>query len=436
MPQVQYNAEFEGRFYHHLRKLVSMRTCFWEDDSLGKAVACCYKAAGNLASGWVKEIDEHGNLLIYSTGYNLSKPLLYISSHIDTVGADEKDWLYPPFEATESTDYIIGRGVNDCKAGTAFQLALLDMLNKYQLLPNCNIGFMVMYREEGNQEKTSSFVDFNQLPVSKAGTYFMTLENTVSVINEQSFEIAVYNREPHNLFIEITDTLKGFTNILDDLLGFGWRPVVVLPVAQLPLGLPISIIRNEQSGHSATQCNQALLRLLKSPLPENYLIKCGDEAQSSVIGAEVYIYQGMDNSTHRFILNYRGFASIAQIQTYLLKFTYREFYSFSYGKGSDQSKQFSDAPFLSDLFSGSGDDITVKTEGNPGRSDASAVYNSLTQENKNHIIPFACGPGCRTHTDKNNIRHATHGENEGFFIPSAKKSLPFLLNLINKFKTT
>lgn len=224
--------------------------------------------------------------------------------------------------------------------------------------------------------------------------------------------------------------------MLNVLLAFGWKPVVVQPLSRHKSNNQDKILYNSQSGHSATQRNETLISLLKSPDSDELSIRCGNESDVSVVSDEIHINSGNILDEHRFILNYRGFGQIKDIRSFLIEFPYKEYYDFSFGLGSDQAAFFENCSLLTNLLSVGDGDIKVSVENNPGRSDASAIYNSLSELQKTLIIPFACGPGCRTHTDTNGIRHATHGENEGFYKPSGERSLSFLNNLINKFKIT
>ena len=63
-----------------------------------------------------------GNLLAWLGADNATLPPLVLLSHIDVVGADESQWLYPPFEAREVEGYIYGRGAVDTKQLTVMEL--------------------------------------------------------------------------------------------------------------------------------------------------------------------------------------------------------------------------------------------------------------------------------------------------------------------------
>lgn len=433
MQQAMYSAKFEDTFFHHLAALVGMKTCFWMDNTIKGAIAYCYHTIGTLPAPLVKGLDDHANLIIYSNGFDLTKPVLYLSSHIDVVGAVETDWQYPAFEATVTGEYIIGRGVNDCKAGTAFQLALIDTIR--DRLSDYNIGFMIMYREEGNQGKTSSYIDFSKLPTSLAGTYFMTLENTVSVMDDRNIEIGVYQKEPHNFFINVEGKLQEIQKDLEPLLEYGWRAVAIEPLIEdLNTLKHLKTLYNSGGGHSATQLNSTLIDAFRTLPLTNTAIKAGNIKDASVIAREINLFEAAENPVHSLVFNYRGFEAIKNVKKFLHQFNYKELFDFEYGLGADQSEAFNSSAMPGHLQNSCTGNTIVSITPNPGRSDASAIFNNLNEYQKAFIIPFACGPGCRSHTDKQNIKHSTHGENEGFYKPTAGKSIPFLLNIINKFK--
>ncbi len=423
-------------FFKELVNIVNIPTCFWDEDSIRKAIAHCYEVMSVLSDHWEKRIDASGNLIVYNTRADLTKPMLYLASHIDMVGAKVSDWLTPPFKATETEEYILGRGVNDCKAGTALELSLARMIAKKS--EEYNLGFLVMFREEGNSGKTSSNIDFTKMPISKAGTYIITLENTLRLLPDNTYALGIYEREPHNLFITVSGTLSELRGSLDSLCGMKWKPVVIVPsVENLDLIEAKEVIQNT-SGHTATLRNEnnKLLQVLKQDHALGTMIKTGNMKDASVVSPEIFIYEGDKEVSPDLIYNYRDFGSIEEIKEKLSTVPYKETFGFKNGLGSDQSSQLRVSPILGWLKKQESASLKIEVTDNPGRSDASAIFNLLSSEEREYIIPFASGLGCRTHTDKNGVRHATHGENEGFYKPSAAVTIPVYMELLNFFKVS
>lgn len=422
-------------FYKELVGIINFPTRFLEEDSIRKAIAHCREVMSILPDTWDKHIDNAGNLIVYNTKADLAKPMLYLASHIDTVGAKEEDWNTPPFQATETEEYILGRGANDCKAGTAFQLTLARAIAAEQNA-DYNLGFLIMFREEGNSGKTSSKIDLDTLPVSKEGTYVMVMENTLRLEAGAKYALGVYHREPHNLFITVKGTLTELRSNIDSLLAMNWKPAVITPVTDTEVLLLKEKIQNV-SGHIATLKNEnnKLLQILGQENGANILMKTGDKKDASVVSPEIFLYEGESEVLHELILNYRNFESMETIRQKLAGIPYTETFGFEHGLGSDQSSYLDASPMLRWLKDTETEFLSIEITDNPGRSDASALFNLLSEEQKEYIIPFACGLGCRTHVDKNGIRHATHGANEGFYKPSAKVTIPALLNFVAHFKS-
>jgi Peptidase family M20/M25/M40 len=421
-------------FFKELVDIVNIPTCFWDEDSIRKAIAHCYEVMSVLPDHWEKRIDPSGNLIVYNTRADLTKPMLYLASHIDMVGAKESDWLTPPFQATETEEYILGRGVNDCKAGTALELTLARMIAKNS--EEYNLGFLVMFREEGNSGKTSSNIDFTRMPISKAGTYIITLENTLRLLPDNTYALGIYEREPHNLFITVSGTLSELQASIDSLCDRKWKPVVIVPSVENLDSIEVKEVIQNISGHTATLRNEnnKLLQVLKKEYPSGTMIKTGNVKDASVVSPEIFLYEGAKEVPHDLIYNYRDFESIETIKEKLSDISYTETFGFKNGLGSDQSSQVRSSPILQWLKKGENASLKIEVTDNPGRSDASAIFNLLSLEERQYIIPFASGLGCRTHTDKNGVRHATHGENEGFYKPSASVTIPVYLELLNFFR--
>jgi hypothetical protein len=435
MKTAEFPSELTSQFYAALKKLVGFPTCFWRDDIIADALAFCSNAMELLPDHWVNNFDEAGNLLVYNILMDSSKPILYLSSHIDVVGAKGADWLTPPFTAIETDEYIIGRGVNDCKAGTALQMMLAWLLAEEDSR-GYNVGFFFMFREEGNKGKTSSQLDFSCLPVSNAGTYFITLENTVQLHNDRKFTLGVYNREPHNLFISCKGLLDDLVKDVDLLEQLDWKPVNLYPLGDEPTESQLKgVLVNHQNGHTATIPTEA--NPLKKVLKEFYsccgCISTGCKGQSSVISPSISMFNGAP-LMHELVYNYRGFGELDKIRSDLSWLDYEETYGFEIGRGSDQSSHFNSSPMAAWVSELATQDIQLNLQANPGRSDASAIWNILSPEQQEYIIPFAMGPGCRTHTDGQGVRRATHGNDEGFYKPVAPVIIEAFLKLLAHFK--
>jgi hypothetical protein len=264
----------------------------------------------------------------------------------------------------------------------------------------------------------------------------MTLENTVTIIDNRSVEIGIYQKEPHNLFIKLEGRLQKLQKDLEPLLAYGWRPVAIEPLVEDINALKhLRTLYNLGGGHSATQLNSTLIAFFRTFTLANTAIKAGNLKDASVIAREVNLFETAENPVHGLMFNYRGFDAIENIRKFLSQFDYNELFDFEYGLGADQSEVFNSSAMLEHLQNACIGSTNISITSNPGRSDASAIFNNLTKNQRAFIIPFACGPGCRSHIDRQNIKRSTHGENEGFYKPSASKSIPFLLNIIKKFKT-
>ena len=215
-----------------------------------------------------------------------------------------------------------------------------------------------------------------------------------------------------------------------------WKPVVIVPSVGNLETFKVKESVSNISGHIATlqNKNNRLIEILEKPHNKDVMIKTGNTKDASVVSPEILIYKGEKEVSHDLIYNYRDFESIAEIKEKLSRVPYQETFGFTHGLGSNQSSQFRFSSVLNYLKAMESESLHVEVTDNPGRSDASAIFNALSPEEREYIVPFASGLGCRTHTDKDGIRHATHGANEGFYKPSASVTIPAFLELVGKFK--
>jgi hypothetical protein len=423
------------KFLYHLRNIANIPSRFWVDTEIKKAMKYCRGVMNNLPNSWKTTYDASGNLIVCNLNCNKQLPILYLCAHIDTVGADESQWLSSPFQISENETHLTARGVNDCKAGVALILAISELITMNTKL---NIGFIITYREEGNRGKTSSNLQFNDLIVSDSKTYIICLENTLKInIQNNSFQLGIYDREPHNLFITVSGTIKELRDYLQSILiTGGWKPVVISSSPSSTKGKVIDVISNPFPGHISTlNNNDNILLKTITENKNNYVeLEFGNKNETSVVGSVLNIYSVNTEVKHDLILNYRGFETFDHIKENLESVPYEETFSFLNGLGSNQSS-IENRAMLTEYFKigNQNNSHEIIFQDNPGRSDASAIYNALPNHLKDKVIPFACGPGCRSHTDHKSIYRATHGPNEGFYKPSTEFSLPIFTGLIENF---
>lgn len=428
-------ARYNEIYFNFLSELLNHKTVFWDDDLIRIGMKYVFENLLELSnSGWTVYYDKVGNIIAYNINHDLNSSFLYLCAHIDTVGANKDEWVSDPFKPFETPSHIAGRGANDCKAGVAFIL-LVSNLIKDNIINNLNLGFIITFREEGNKGKTSSSIPFGELPFSNLTNYIICLENTVKLnINTGKHALGIYQREPHNLFITIKGTIKDLSHLLKlNLLESGWKPVVITPMYPPNDEMLIEEITNQYPGHISTLKNENNLLLKEITNPDNYnkSICFGNKNETSVVDSVLFLYSvpGME---HELILNYRGYLQIEKIKEALQNLNYSETFSFMHGFGADlinnKNKQIIEKRFGKQL-----DELQINFEDNPGRSDASSICNNLPNNLKSNVIPFACGPGCRTHTH-DGIKRSTHGPNEGFYKPVASIVIPTLLQFIQTFK--
>ncbi len=99
----------------------------------------------------LESADQRANLVVRLSGEGALKPL-HISSHIDVVSAEEKNWKHPPFSAAEAEGCIWGRGAVDMKNMTAYCLGALLKLKRENVRLKRDLIVSVVADEETGGE--------------------------------------------------------------------------------------------------------------------------------------------------------------------------------------------------------------------------------------------------------------------------------------------
>jgi len=416
-------------YNNHLMELISRKSVFRDDTGIRTALAYCERVLRSDSSARLTYYDDAGNLVSLPRNFDAARNAVFLSAHIDTVDADPAEWvsISNPFEPQETSTHIIGRGANDCKAGVAFMLLLSEFHN---LIPTDNVVFLVSYREEGNQAKTSTEIGAklgSAIPLSNTHNLFLCLENTTRAELKVSME--AYDCEPCNAFIAITDIVPKIRDFLSDQPD--WKPISIQP-EKLPSDAVISKSRSGVSGHAATIKNQE--NVLYNAIFEDTdrMLSGGDAVQTSVVDNKIDIYDWPQLLRHRAVLNYRGLTSVRELRERLRDVDYAEYFPFSYAVGSDRRDAIASSLAKKLILNANGRDVEVRFTPNPGRSDASAIWNTTRHQNQLDLLTM--GPGTRSHID-NGISRKTHGPDEGFHKASGYLAMQRILELCRSYLT-
>lgn len=158
-------ADINLKAKKYLSDLIDINTSQPEGNEL-EAVRYIYRQLIKENIDWdiIVSDTNRANLIAHlpSAKKNKNKPLILIS-HLDTVGADEKNWSIPPFEATEKGGYIYGRGATDCKDLTAINLTILLELKKRKIPLERDVILVATADEEAASKKGMEYI-FKKYP--------------------------------------------------------------------------------------------------------------------------------------------------------------------------------------------------------------------------------------------------------------------------------
>jgi hypothetical protein len=429
MTRLLERPEVAKQYNEYLKRLVSHNTVFKNDPGIRKALDYCSAEIRRMCPDRNTFFDTLGNLVSISPRFRVRRRAVFLSAHIDTVDANPVEWKtsLDPFTAIETDTHIIGRGANDCKAGVAQILLCCCLTND---IPIDNVVFLVSYREEGNQAKTSTAIGENlgiSIPLSNSGNLVLCLENTIKV-DEAHHYIDIYDCEPCNAFISLEEPVALIRHFLLD--NPGWKPIFISPCGRT-FPAPPSHIYVGTSGHAATVQNDENViygAILKHP---DCALSGGDDIQTSVIDNRVEILETPEpGMIHKVILNYRGLTDLEPLKKSISHMSYKEYFPFSYSSGSDRRDLLNQSKIKAQIMGSPNSLLKPRFMANPGRSDASAIWNAL--HSRQLIDVLTMGPGTRSHIDQG-VPRKTHGPDEGFHKQSGHLAVEYILDLVSEY---
>ena len=404
-------SENADLLFSHLRELVAIPSVFTRPDDVKKAMNYCKTAFKSTLPGYTFHEDEGQNLIGIPDTLNIEKPLLYLSAHVDTVGARPEEWDAPfaPFTPFETDEELVGRGVSDCKAGVAFQLFVAALSQKKAIALE-NIIFTLTFKEEGAGNKSAVHIGHamgHDLPLSKAQTLLIVLENTVTTGPCPS--LGLYTAEKGNFVIEVTGSLSELQASLTQLSR--WNPICIHPEGE-PDTWHEPLIQKGGHACSIPRNKNRLTEAILSASATDALA-AGDPSSFGVIPTIIKRGKNSRPLAHTLILSNRSFDSLTSIQRQLGGIAYRELKAFAISPGMDIRDQFKGSIFEKAIESLVSPPLAVMLDHNTGISDASTIINTLDLDLSGRIFPVVMGPGTRSqrHTTPQRL---THGKNETF----------------------
>lgn len=115
-----------------------------------------FRAAGvSDAAMTVVPVDQTQALVVRIAGRDRARKAILLSSHMDVVDANPKDWTRSPFVLVEENGYFYGRGTDDTKGGGMAQLAVtIERIAKSGKRPARDLIFAFVGDEETTMHTT------------------------------------------------------------------------------------------------------------------------------------------------------------------------------------------------------------------------------------------------------------------------------------------
>lgn len=413
----------------HLRNLTSIKGVFRELSEIQHVADYCLEALRTYLKDWKVYQDYAGNVIAFDPNWNGTKQI-FLSAHLDSVDANPSDWetTDTPFSYHETKTHITGRGVNDCRAGVAFILYVAQLLS-IKKEPNRGYIFVLSFREEGNGWKTANYAASRigrSIPAAESN-YVLCLENTVQIRAPDTWFLTAYDKEPCNYFVALTDKIAHIRKFLS--INPDWKPVAISAEAE-SWREKKSTVFSEPGGHSATIPNDrnVIYQKITNGCHDHSVMFGGDHDQISVISNRLSVSESNIDYDHTVILNNRSFLTVDEIWQQIESWNCQEMSPFRYAAGSDRSGNQLTQQIVSFAKRACKNSLGFELQKNPGRSDASAYWQSLNEAIRENFGILVLGPGTRSHTYEG-IRRATHGPDESFYKPAGEKSVQCLLKL-------
>lgn len=427
------------KFLEDLRALISIRSVYTDEIGKLRCIDYCQRRLEESTPGRRIFRDHDNNLISQPDTLEASQDHIFLSAHVDTVDASREDWHHgiDPFTATDTDTHILGRGSSDCKAGVALMLWMASYLHDTPLSDRYSLLFS--FQEEGNERKSSTTIAQNfgsGVKISNKNNFILCLENTTSLVDDQ-IKLSAYDTERCNVFVEVSGNLNEIWQLLCERQE--WNIVAIQPKQEFEKASFLDATDLSLSnGHSAT------LKGMKNPVYsalrsykdcQDIALLAGSFKEPSVIRNCVRTCRSEPATLHKALINIRSENEIERELEALKSLDWREHRPVLYGLGSNRRSHPLSQSFCSKLMNVAGRlHVPFTVETNPGRSDASALWNTVDEGIKERTAILTVGPGTRSHAD-GAIMRRTHGENEGFHIFSGMRVCDVLTQLVAEVVT-
>ena len=416
-------------FMKHLRAIVSIPSCY--EDVAGRQRVMDYvrECLDSKLTDHEIVVDDGGNIVAFRSNSD-EAVRVYLSAHVDTVDAEIDQWQAPyhPFEPYEDAIDYVARGVNDCKAGVAFQLALLDcapvdVLDK--------IVFTFTFKEEGPGDKTALYIGRkigDVYPVGRKSTYLFVLENTTKVTEPVC--VSAFVEERNNYAVSTSVPLGELADWMRD--NPDWVPTTIIPEQDGVLEAA-SDVQNfaSKGGHVVSpQADQWFLRDLIYKHADYHVLSGGETGGFSTLPTEIVLCgSDVKDNVHYVTLNNRSHTSSQDIEKQLASLPHEYLKPLQFSMGFNARNMAGFDALKEQLKQVAADDMGLELDINPGNSDGSYIYNQIPSQYRDGFVPLVIGPGCRSQWDREPVR-LTHGVNETLHKVSAFQAVDFIARLI------
>lgn len=413
-----------------LKSLVGIKTVYDDKVGIKKALDFCKQVLEKSLINYHVYFDKEGNLICINKNINSQNDIVYLSSHIDTVSVSGQHWdkKFKPFTTYEDEESVVGRGVNDDKAGVAYQLFLAKFLATN--FPNTSNIVFTITRQEEQGGMTASEIGRQlgkHLPM-RPKNYLLTLENNIKMTDPITLNI---NYGEQSAFgIEVVDIFPNIKRFLIQNMD-PWNPTSATPENDIR---NLKWNKLEQTGGHAATCKREknlLYQLIVENNVNELVLKAGtDKAISNIPDT---IYQATTNSSipHRVIFDLRTNDKTDSVVRALnnCKICYRFIKKLDHGYNV-KNRLLKDKIYKK-MLSVKPKELKINFERNLGSTDSGTIYRYCDSSLKHKFLPITMGPGCGSQRNAVPPR-LSHGVNETYMKKPGLEAIKYITQLLNK----
>lgn len=216
-----------------------------------------------------------GNIITKLEG-DKSKPPIVLSSHLDVVGANPKEWEYHPFSGTIANGYIWGRGAVDMKNMTVYNLMTMLLLKRLNIPLKRDVIFVAVADEETGSDWGMKWLVENKPELLKSEYALNEVGGfTIHIGKGRVYPIQVVEKGYVWIRVKVKGA-GGHGSIPQDNNAMFHISKIINKLSHKSLPLIVTPVSKEFINNLASQLsfpNSIILKSILNPITSNFILK-------------------------------------------------------------------------------------------------------------------------------------------------------------------